>query len=239
MIPLKQYIGFQTWDGHNNLIGGDQRTVCRCNVCSVNPDTQSSHYQLISDYINTKYNPRTDILLASGQNPTDLKQSMSLKQCKGIGEIFVWKQISEDSNPISNYSLLDIVKDDPRPLYIHWDMTSEDQWQKFEKFLQEREGPVVLCHLGVNSIFKNQRSTIIRFGKLQKQYDNLWGEISWDALDWLYKYPDNVKYLNSERIFTASDLTHLDNRDKRELQMMALFPYVKSTKNIKKLFNKK
>jgi len=233
-----EYMGFQSWDGRNNIIGNpNPKTVCRCNVCSVDPDYKGSHYDILQNFIKTEYDSRKQILLASGQNPTDLRNAMSLKQCKGIGEVFVWKTDDGWSNPVSNLGLLDVVRGDTRPIYIHWDMSKSGEWERFEKFLSEYQGPVILCHLGVNKMFKNQRQTIQKFGKLQKTYKNLWGEISWDALDWLSKYPDNIKYLDSERIFTASDMTGLDNSDKRGLQMASLLGLVKSTRNIKNLFN--
>lgn len=236
MDNFSEHIGFQVWDGHNNLIGGDGRIVCKRNVCAVNPDAIGSHYDMISKFIEEQYDPKFHILLASGDNITDLQKSMSLKQCKGIGEVFVLKHKNLYTTPIVNYNMLDIVREDSRPVYLHWDMIKEPEWERLEKFLREHPGPVVLCHLGINKEFNNQKSAIKKFKKLQKEYDNLWGEISWDALDWVCKYPESIKGMDEDRIFTASDLAPLDNQNKRELQLASMSGLINSSNNIKRLF---
>ena len=237
MNDFSQYMGFQSWDGRNNMINGTDKVVCRCNVCSVDPDAKGNHYDMIVDFIKEKYNYRKNIILASGINASDLKKSMDLRQSKGIGELFIWKHQNLYTPTVSNFGLLDMVREDPRPVYLHWDMNREDEWERLEKFLNEHTGPVILCHLGINPLFKNQRWCIGRFKKIQKEHPNLWGEISWGALDWLYKYPDYIDGMDTSRIFTASDLTTLSNRNKREMQMLGLAAKTHSTANIKRLFN--
>lgn len=236
MEDFSEYIGFQIWDGHNNLINGDGRKICKRNVCSVNPDAVGAHYDMIQNFIESEYDPKFHILLASGENVTDLQKSMSLEQCKGIGEIFVLKHKNLYTTPIVNYNMLDIIKEDNRPVYLHWDMIKDEEWEKLGRFLKKYDGNVVLCHLGINNIFNNKKPAIKQFKKMQSKYHNLWGEISWDALDYVFEQPKIIEGMDEDRIFIASDLAPLDNKNRRELQMMAMSDMIHSSNNIKKLF---
>ena len=211
MNDFSEHIGFQVWDGHNNLIGGDGRIICKRNVCSVNPDAIGSHYDMINKFIEEQYDPKFHILLA-------------LFDEKIGGSIHMALGSSYPEAGGKNKSGL------------HWDMIKDPEWERLEKFLKVYSGPVVLCHLGINKEFNNQKSVIKKFKKIQKEYNNLWGEISWDALDWVCKYPESIKGMDKDRIFTASDLAPLDNSNKRELQIASMSGLISSSNNIKKLF---
>lgn len=187
-----------------------------------------------------------DIVLLNG-NLDEIDHALKDTNFKGIGEINVKKTYTDSNNDIKTWEgfhILNIVLKDTRPLYIHWDLESEDA-SKLESILKKYpDRKFNLCHLGYNHILDNEYA-IDLFKGLQKRNPNLWGDISWDTLDLIMNTTDHLNGLDMDRILVGSDLCRLapdDNPyddgilEKRRRQVRALENTINTDFNMCRFF---
>lgn len=210
MNSLSDYLNKPLWDCHIHLAGGDIPRISKNCVILANwlpeDDPKVSLYNMVKNVKCTN----KDIVLLNG-NSDEIQDSLKDTSFKGIGEINVKKTYTDFNNNIKTwkgFNILDKVLKDPRPLYIHWDLESEDVSQLESILKKYPNRKFNLCHLGYNHILGNEYA-IDLFKCLQKRNPNLWGDISWDTLDLIMNMPDHLNGLDMNRILVGSDLCRL------------------------------
>lgn len=210
MSSLSDYLNKPLWDCHIHLAGGDIPRISKNCVILANwlpeDDPQISLY----DIVRKAQSIDNDIVLLNG-NPDEIEKILKDNTFKGIGEINVKKTYTDSNNSIKTwegFDILDKVLKDPRPIYIHWDLESEDASQLESILRRYPNKKFNLCHLGYNHILNNENA-IDLFKVLQKKNQNLWGDISWDTLDLIMNMPDHLNGMDKNRILVGSDLCRL------------------------------
>ena len=122
---------------------------------------------------------------------------------------------SKEEHYIEDYSIaLDhVLAENGLPMFIHLDLNDDKAEEKLVEILELNPARnIILCHCGMNDI-DNQYEAFDRAVKLQKEHNNLWLEISWVALDFLYKDLEKYNKMDSSRILMGTDLTDLDDKE--------------------------
>ena len=116
-----------------------------------------------------------------------------------------------------------VLAENGLPMFVHLDLDNDKAEEKLVEILELNPARnIILCHCGMNDI-DNQYEAFDRAIRLQKEHNNLWLEISWVTLDFLYK--DLEKYIDD---FSTRDLMYYF----REISEESGYRYVIS--NIKK-----
>lgn len=162
-----------------------------------------------------------DLLCGNGNTVDQLRRVVNDDRFDGIGEVVINKRFTNfekgtrKEHCIWRPELFEALLDEKRPIYIHFDFVkSEVMNDNLEKFLQLHDGPVVLCHCGLNRESNMPYTEAFgRFMNLQADYNNLWGEISWDCMDWLMCGDENARRgpVIAERMIAGTDLTPFDS----------------------------
>jgi hypothetical protein len=171
---------------------------------------------VIGAYDNFIQNDLTDdvILLATGVTIDDIKAVYSKYKAyiKGFGELKCYDEYKGEKVPYKQISFVKDVcelssKNGNLPVYIHWDLNDQNDVDKIEEVLANYPNiPLVLCHSGMNE--SNMDFAYENAVRLQNQYDNLWIDISYSALDHLYDNIDKVIQYDPTRIIVGTDLNN-------------------------------
>lgn len=162
-----------------------------------------------------------DLLAGTGNTTGQLLRVMKDDRFDAIGEVIINKHYTEYSGKVTaehlvwKPELFEALLDEKRPIYIHFDLVREEAVnENLERFLQLHDGPVVLCHCGLNrESGLPYKEAFDKFMNMQADYSNLWGEISWDCMDWIMSAEENGRRgpVIAERMIAGTDLTPYDS----------------------------
>lgn len=256
MEELKDYLRKPWWDGHIHLAGDTNVSPIAINNVALASWTPSDdNRDLLPELKKWQQEHPFDIVLANGVTYDYMKKALEDKTFQGIGEINVCKIYKRDeSKPVIHYkdwNLFDLALEDGRPIYIHCDLEDRYDIAKLEKRIQAHPNVKInICHLGCNSCFSTYGNLIAikNFIKLQTKYHNVWGDISWIALDTVLdnhiiqgSNPEKVSELDLSRIIIGSDLFRNPANpaidDIRKQQILELDSIIHNAKNIQSFFN--
>lgn len=178
-----------------------------------------------TDYIKNHWDKNKEILLATGITIDDII-SIHKKYpdiIKGFGELKCYDLYKGIKVPYKKIGFVrDVVryssKNGNLPVYIHWELNNSTDVKKLEGVIKSYPSvPIILCHLGMNE--NNRDIAFVEAMRLQKQYSNVWLDISWDAAEYLL---DNLMRLNNldlNRVILGTDLNNKlfgDNHTKED-----------------------
>ena len=248
------------WDGHEHLFNHknplpkNHNFECRVGFMDIeyNDISNINVLDAYTNYIKNHYNKKTDILLATGLTIEDIK-SIHEKYpdiIKGFGELKCYDSYQGVKVP---YKKIRFVKSVVRyssklgslPVYVHWELNNSTDVKKIEEVIKTYPSvPIVLCHLGMNE--DNRDIAFIEAIRLQKQYSNVWLDISWDAADYLLDNPMRLNNLDLNRVILGTDLNNKlfgDNHTKEDREWgldtfssLKEYLHIDNRKNIRTLF---
>lgn len=218
------------------------------------------YFTLYTRFIN-KYRNKLDnvLLLASAETPSQMIQIYDEHKdiIKGFGECKLYNKCA--GIPVNNKKLFDIdnlcyfmcERHIHLPVYIHYTLTRKTYIQELEKLLTNYPlVPIVLCHCGmeedenrsIDDVLCNEY-IYLELLKLQKKYDNLWFDVSYTALDFMYENDGYIDNLRSDRVILGKDANPFAQYNckwtiyEKQVKFNALYPKVNNKENIYKLFN--
>lgn len=132
------------------------------------------------------------------------------------------------------------------PVYIHYDIDSEQAAEAFSKCFRIYESvPVVISHCGMSGE-ENENNFAFEFCKEYKDAKNLWFDLSWHASNYFANNPELILELPQNRIIWGSDITpnylqRVSGGEPVQMDPWELYekirPYlVQSNTNIKRLY---
>ena len=252
MISLWAYCQQNTIDGHIHLFDKDGCIVVpnmKCiGFCDIEPKYLSQYQNTIpyyEDFISKKYD--NVYLLATSadpQNMIDIHKKWP-DTIKGFGELKCykeWKGEKLNLDKLSKYwSLCKYAAEYNLPIFIHFSLYDDYTVGRFSKLLNKFPSvKLVLCHCGMDKETNNDfcyHSVM----KLMNDYPNLWVDVTWEALDYFSDNPLKLTNMDRGRIILGSDMSRKsmneENYKKEWDKVHNLDSFIKSDKNIKKLFN--
>lgn len=223
-ITKKQDVAIPDWDGHIHLFNHkgpiqnkhDFEKYIGFMDIEYNDLKNINVLDSYTNYIENHWDEDKEILLATGITIEDVKSVYEKypKIIKGFGELKCYDKYGEDL--ILPYKRIKFVKDIMKfsynhgrlPVYVHWEFVTPADVEKIENVLKlYRTVPLVLCHCGMNEF--NRDFSYTEAIRLQKLYNNLWLDISWDAVDY---FSNNLMLLNNlilDRIILGTDLNNM------------------------------
>lgn len=164
-------------------------------------------------FISSEYNDDV-ILLATGVTIEDIKAVFEKHReyIKGFGELKCYDTYQDTPVPYKKISFVQSVCRLSRdngclPVYVHWDLNDEVDVKKIGKLLSDFPMiPIVLCHSGMNN--SNMDFAYMNAIMLQRQYSNLWIDISYSALDHLRNNINQVFQYDLSRVIVGTDLNN-------------------------------
>lgn len=264
MRTLKTYLSNETIDGHIHLfdhtgiIGNHKRLTNHKCVGFMDVDfmklDQYDHEKVMGyydTYIRKHRNPDT-ILLATG---TDCDTMIDLyltypDTIKGFGEIKCYSYYNDDSGrsidlPYGNLNwirpLCDFDRELKLPIFLHWYVFDDMRRDELDRLLTDYPSiPFVLCHCGL-SPFKDYQNQYEYVVGLILKHNNLYVDISFDAMEFFIENPDRMRVLNG-RCFLGSDLNptcvRAGNEKKYLSNFHTLYNYkMKFNDTVKNLFH--
>lgn len=244
-MNLADFLQRPKWDGHVHIFS--QRGVINMPSCSCVGFADIEFDYPIPNLVNlySKYIDMDCIWLATATNIETIKEIYNQfpNKIKGFGELKLYdcycgckvdykdinfaNQVCEFSESVGNL-----------PVYIHFELCDNQDVKDFERLLKEHpKVPIIMCHLGMNE--KNQEFAFNNFFRLQCSYKNLYGDISWDAAQYLKDKWSLVSCLDrciwgsdsSPRQMQAVNKTYYSTADTQWIAHT-----IKSDRNIEKLF---
>lgn len=244
-MNLSDFLKKPKWDGHVHIF--PQRGVINMPSCSCVGFADIEFDYPIPNFVDlySEYIDMNCIWLATA---TDIEAIKAIhnkfpNKIKGFGELKLYDyycghkveykdinfahQVCEFSESVGNL-----------PIYIHFELCDNQDVKDFERLLKEHSKvPIILCHLGMNE--KNQEFAFNNFFRFQGSYKNLYGDISWDAAQYLKDKWSLVSCLDrciwgsdmSPRQLQAVNKTYCDITD-----TLWIARDVHSDQNIEKLF---
>lgn len=242
MLSLKEHLkkGEIIVDGHVHCIGGSYvgRTgdvqVCALNDWPDNP--RKSNYPEYESFFRSSPD---DLVIGVGADKGEMIAMLSDDRFDGYGEIISHKNLDDGS--VYDSGLLDIALDGTRkPVYVHWDLDSTSS--ELERKIDENgKSKIVLCHCGMNRNIDNEVAFKL-FKKLINNHSNLWGDISWSAMDVFLDDISKLDELPRDRIICGTDNSDRDSEKalkSRIEKLKVLNRYIDNRNNINRLFNEK
>jgi len=196
-----------------------------------------------------------EILLATGISP---KQAIEVyekypEEIRGFGELKCYATHTKGDELVANlpYANLDYWMElfnyniDKRlPIYIHYNLSTRIQKNRFEKLLKEYTMfPIILCHCGMSYKTGDNDVVFDWVVDMAKQYNNLYLDVSYAAMDYFLANPNKLLMLPQNRTFIGSDINIKYINLQRDPQVwynkcLKIYKYIPtSDANIKKLFN--
>ena len=252
MISLGAYCQQNTIDGHIHLFDKDGCIVVpnmKCiGFCDIEPKYLSQYQNTIpyyEDFISKKYD--NVYLLATSadpQNMIDIHKKWP-DTIRGFGELKCykeWKGEKLNLDKLSKYwSLCKYAAEYNLPIFVHFSLYDDYAVKRFSNLLNKFPSvKFVLCHCGMDKDTDNDfcyHSVM----KLMNDYSNLWVDATWEALDYFSDNSLKLTNMDRSRIILGSDMNKFtmneDNYKKEWGKIHNLDSFIKSDKNIKKLFN--
>lgn len=247
MIDLKDYIYKPEWDCHIHNVFGRRKilnhdNIARNNIRMVNYLLGDKDFSIYRD-LQLTAPQKGDILLLNAIDPDEMRKALKDMSYPGIGEINVQKTYKDpESGEILGFwdtSILDELRNDKRPVFLHWDMEKPEDYSSIEAFLRSfPDKKFVLCHMGGNYFLQN-REVLSKVPELMTYNNNLWTDISWSTLTWVEENPSVINKLDKNRVLVGSDLCR-DSINVREMRTRQLLKFQKDfpiQKNVGALFN--
>lgn len=261
METLYTYLNtYNDWDGHIHLFNhkkilprkpGFHRYVGFMDI-EYDDVENINVLNAYSNYIDKHYNQETDILLATGLTIEDIK-SVHEKYpdiIKGFGELKCYDSYKGENIPYKKIGFVRQVvnyssKHGSLPVYVHWEFNNSKDVKKLENIIQDYPTvPLVICHLGMNEY--NKDIAFVESMRLQKQYNNVWLDISWCSFQYLIENMMRLNNLDTSRIILGSDFNNKlfsKNHDKNKRKdivnkFLKIKEYLRlnNSKNIRSLF---
>lgn len=208
----------QLWSISDTVDTAKRRVRMPFNPLKYNIDTAELSFRRLNSIKDRK---REDLICGTGNTTTQLRRVVNDERFDGIGEVIINKRFitfddgKRHERTVWRPELLEELLDEKRPIYLHFDLTdNQDMNGNLEKFMQLHDGPVVLCHCGLNRLSNlSYKEAFDKFMSLQSDYNNLWGEISWDCMDWIMSEGENARRgpVIAERMIAGTDLTPYDS----------------------------
>lgn len=206
------------------------------------------------NYIESSHNEK-DILLATGKNIEDIKQLLEKfpNMFKGFGELKLYDNYNGKRINNKKISFLKEVcqlssKNGNLPIYVHWELDGESDVKKIKSVLEKYPNiPIILCHCGFSKNDDLKSYSYIQICQLMKSYDNLWVDISYEALDYFSKNILKLFNLQLNRVIVGTDINNklLNKENCQDLINIILDKsniirsYINSDKNTEELFKLK
>lgn len=205
-----------------------------------------------TDYIENHLDKEKEILLATGITFDDIKSVYEKYPdiIKGFGELKCYDSYQGIKVPYKKISFVKNVmsyssKHGSLPVYVHWELNNSTDVKKIEEVIKTYPSvPIVLCHLGMNE--NNRDIAFIEAIRLQKQYSNVWLDISWDAAEYLLDNPMRLNNLDLNHVILGTDLNNKlfgDNHTKEDrkwgldiFSSLKEYLHINNGKNIRRLF---
>ena len=253
MINLGQYCKQNIIDGHIHLFNKDgcipfSKNAIYVAFCDIEPkyiESYNSTMKYYDDFIMNHYNDNI-ILLATSGTPSemiDIHKKYS-DVIKGFGEVKCypeWNGKKLNLDKLSKYwDLAKYAKENQLPIYIHFSLYDDSFVERFKRFvLKFPEVKIVLCHCGMDETTDNDfcyHSVM----KLMDECNNLWCDITWEALDYFSNNPFKLMNMDKSRLILGTDMNKLsmsqENYEKEWNKIHNLDSIINSDRNIKKLF---
>lgn len=260
MKPLIDYISPPKfdWDGHIHTFN-HKTTISKCAtncVCFMDIEFDELNDINIMDsykrYIENDYDKYNDILLVTGINIDDIKNVYNKYSSiiKGFGELKCYDKYNEKKLPYKKIKFVREVlafssKNGNLPVYIHWELNDTDDLTKITNVIKQyNQIPIVLCHFGINDY--NSDFAVPSAMQLQREYNNVWLDLSYTALDYFSKNIIKLSNYDYSRIIIGSDYNNKifgknhDENDRNtiidKINNIIKYTKISNANNIKKLF---
>ena len=191
------------------------------------------------------------MLLATAVNIEDIKKIYSEfpNIIKGFGELKCYSSYQDKQVPYKKISFVKQVCKFSNncgnlPVYLHWEIENEKDIKILKKLLtQYPTVPIVLCHCGMNEF--NKDYAYIQSNYLANQFENLWLDISYVALDYFYENQLKINTLPKHKIIFGTDVNNKllgpghdfpQEYDDKIFKMIKMMKYANSNNNLKRLF---
>ena len=231
------------WDSHIHLCAGEVPQVAKHSIALASwlpGDPKTSLLDQIREW-RTEH-PDTPVML-NASSPAEFKSAMDELWFPGVGELNIRKRWEYGVVTDAVDGIWQLGLKLGKPIYVHWDMDSDEQARILNSALNENpETKILLCHLGCSSELTDEQNlkAVSRFAELQRNHPNLWGDISWVTLDLVEKFPTTLTELDKNRILCGSDLCRLREgsiqAEHRRDQLLRMEDKIDTAKNIGVLF---
>lgn len=207
------------------------------------------------NYITSDDFNENDILLATGANINDIKTLLEKYRhiFKGFGELKLYDNYNGRKINNKKISFLKEVcqlssKNGNLPIYVHWELDSESDVKKIKSVLEKYPNiPIILCHCGFSKNDDLKSYSYIQICQLMRCYDNLWVDISYEALDYFSKNILKLFNLQLNRVIVGTDINNklLNKENCQDLintildKSNIIRSYINSDKNTEELFKLK
>lgn len=255
-IHLFDYRGEMVWKMPKQF----QTIVGFMDIVFSQPEMYKTSKQVVGyyeNYFNTHTPKCNEIILATG---TTAKQAIDVykrfpKQIKGFGEFKCYDKYinAKTGEEIQlEFGNLDWIRPVfefdmalKLPIYIHFDLRNKTRVKELTELLEDFPMvPVVLCHCGMSKRNKDNDETFINVCGLMSEFQNLYVDISYDALNYFIVNQNKLLQLPPNRIFIGSDINlsmkklkgpmDIENEYKKMMSVSRLIP--NNDINIKTLF---
>lgn len=239
MTDLKEYINLPQWDAHVHLIGNDPkyRIAKKC-IEYVNwlpYDRKRSLYKMIKDIPQNQWN----VIALNGSDPKEMRQAAKDENFPLIGEINInktYKDENRETKKLEDFEIYDVIKNDPRPIVVHFDLETEQDCEKLEEMAKRRKTKkILLSHMGGNYFLQNKEQIFKWMPILMERNPNLWTDISWSTLSWVEEHPDILKEIDTGRVLIGSDLCRDSDKmtEERKRQLKKFENMILTSENMK------
>lgn len=231
MISLSGYVGKKPieCDAHTHLFDGSDTdlslllpqsklTVTFADIKYRDPDAYAEGVlpKAYDNFISRRYQKIKDkvVLLATSSSA---EEAISIYEkhkdvIKGFGEFqcYGWSTYWDKRLPYGNLHWIEPVleydKDKKLPFYIHYDLVSDKRVNDLERVLKKYpEIPIVLCHCGMDNC-TDSYGALDAVSRLMDEYQNLWTDISYAALEIFAADRTAINKLAQDRVLLGSDL---------------------------------
>lgn len=226
MVELAEYINLPEWDAHVHLIGNDEKyRIARKSIQYINwlpYDRKKSLYKMIKD----TPHPGEDIIALNAIDAKEMKQVIKDESFPIIGEINIkktYKDQEKELKTLEDHTIYDIVKNDSRPVVIHYDVEDSQDFDTIEEMAKKRKNKILLLtHAGGNYFLQNKKPVFDHIPTLMERNHNIWIDLSWCTLTWVEENPDFLRDIDTGRVLVGSDLcrdsNHMIKERKRQLK---------------------
>lgn len=254
MIDIRYYLSQNTVDGHIHLFdkdgcilySKDSKYVTFCDIEPKYIDDYKSTMKYYEKFIDNDHNENM-ILLATSPSEDEMialhKKWPNI--IKGFGEVKCYKEWKGEVLNLDKlgkyYKLFKYAGENNLPIYIHFSLYDDACVTRFESVLKKFPSTkIVLCHCGMD-IGTDNDFCYHSVSALMKTYHNLWCDISWKATDYFIKNPLRILNLNTSHLIIGSDINKFNCSEDsvRHIwnKLHKFDGFIKSDRNIKKLFN--
>lgn len=163
------------------------------------------------NFIKRHYNPSKHILLATGITADEIIDIYKKypQFIKGFGELKCYSEDIGGKLPFGNLKwikpLLEYNVNICLPVYIHYNLDDDTKVSDFENLLKMYNFPIVLCHCGMHDDC-DYVGIHYKILKLMNTYNNLYVDISHDAIDFYIKNINKLLELNNSRVIIGTDI---------------------------------